>query len=41
MAKDAVIGYLTSLKKHGEPLPFGVDDAEVEIVGVELGEVAL
>jgi len=28
MIKDAIAGYLESLKKHGDPLPPGVTDAE-------------
>ncbi len=34
MIKDAIAGYLESLKKHGEPLPLGIADAEIELVEV-------
>lgn len=36
MIQDAIAGYVTSLKKHGEPLPAGFEQAEVEVVEVEL-----
>ncbi|MEW5761795.1 MAG: type II toxin-antitoxin system HicB family antitoxin [Bacillota bacterium] len=36
MAKDAIEGYIASLKKHGESLPFGLDKAEVETVTVDV-----
>jgi len=26
MAKDAILGYLRSLKKHGEPIPSDIDN---------------
>ena len=29
--KDAISGYLTSLKKHDEPIPFSIDEETVEI----------
>ncbi len=29
--KDAISGYLTSLKKHDEPIPFSIDEDTVEI----------
>lgn len=29
--KDAISGYLASLKKHGEPIPFSIDEDTVEI----------
>ncbi len=29
--KDAISGYLTSLKKHGEPIPFSIDEDIVEV----------
>ncbi|MBI4233646.1 MAG: type II toxin-antitoxin system HicB family antitoxin [Chloroflexi bacterium] len=34
MIKDAIEGYLESLKRHGEPIPPGLDDAveRVEVV---------
>lgn len=41
MARDAILGYLASLKKHGEPLPFGLESAEVEVVELALEEIAL
>lgn len=36
MAKDAIKAYVESLRKHGEPLPFGLDKAEVETVTVDV-----
>ncbi len=36
MAEDAVKACVGSLKKHGEPLPFGLDRAEVETVTVDV-----
>lgn len=29
--KDAILGYLTSLKKHEEPIPFSINEDIVEI----------
>lgn len=29
--KDAILGYLASLKKHDEPIPFSIDEDIVEI----------
>ncbi len=29
--KDAISGYITSLKKHDEPIPFSIDEETVEI----------
>lgn len=29
--KDAISGYMSSLKKHGEPIPFTIDEETVEI----------
>ncbi len=29
--KDAISGYITSLKKHNEPIPFSIDEETVEI----------
>lgn len=29
--KDAISGYLASLKKHGEPIPFSIDEDIVEV----------
>ena len=29
--KDAVSGYMTSLKNHDEPIPFAIDEETVEI----------
>ncbi len=29
--KDAISGYLVSLKKHDEPIPFSIDEDTVEI----------
>ena len=29
--KDAISGYLTSLKKHDEPIPLSIDEETVEI----------
>jgi predicted RNase H-like HicB family nuclease len=36
MIKDAISGYLTSLKKHGEPVPEGIEDGveKVEVISV-------
>ena len=36
MVKDAIQGYLESLKKHGEPIPPGLEEevSQVEIVSV-------
>lgn len=36
MAEDAIHGYIESLKKHGEPLPFGFEKAEVKTVNVDV-----
>ncbi|WP_123929551.1 type II toxin-antitoxin system HicB family antitoxin [Thermodesulfitimonas autotrophica] len=36
MAQDAIRGYIESLKKHGEPLPFGLEKAEVQTVTVDV-----
>jgi predicted RNase H-like HicB family nuclease len=36
MAQDAIRGYIESLKKHGEPLPFGLEKAEVQTVIVDV-----
>lgn len=36
MAEDAIRGYVESLKKHGEPLPFGFEKAEVETISVDV-----
>ena len=36
MAQDAIVGYVASLKKHGEPLPYGIDKAEVQTVTIEV-----
>ena len=29
--KDAISGYITSLKKHDEPIPFSISEETVEI----------
>jgi len=29
--KDAILGYLTSLKKHGEPIPPSIEEETVEV----------
>lgn len=29
--KDAISGYVASLKKHDEPIPFSIDEETVEI----------
>ena len=29
--KDAISGYIASLKKHNEPIPFSIDEETVEI----------
>ena len=29
--KDAISGYLASLKKHNEPIPFSIEEETVEI----------
>ncbi len=36
MAKDAIRGYVESLRKHGEPLPKGIEDGieRVEMVTI-------
>ncbi len=36
MIKDAIQGYIESLRKHGDPVPPGIDEevAKVEIVSV-------
>ncbi|MCR4397699.1 MAG: type II toxin-antitoxin system HicB family antitoxin [Firmicutes bacterium] len=36
MAQDAIEGYVASLKKHGEPLPYGIDKAEVQTITIEV-----
>ena len=36
MIQDAIAGYVASLKKHGEPLPAGLERAEVEVLEVAL-----
>jgi antitoxin HicB len=36
MIKDAIRGYIASLRKHGEPLPDGLDAAEVEAIEVDV-----
>lgn len=35
MVKDAIEGYIASLKKHGEPVPPGIEEA-VEVERVEV-----
>ena len=35
MIKDAIEGYIASLKKHGEPVPLGIEEA-VEVERVEV-----
>ncbi len=37
MIQDAIRGYVASLRKHGESLPFGYEVGEVEVVEVEVG----
>jgi antitoxin HicB len=39
MIRDAIAGYLASLRKHGEPIPQGLRNAEVEVVEVEWVDV--
>jgi predicted RNase H-like HicB family nuclease len=34
MIRDATAGYLASLRQHGEPIPPGLQNAEVEVVEV-------
>ena len=29
--KDAVLGYVDSLKKHGEPIPVSVDEETIQV----------
>ena len=36
MIKDAIEGYIASLRKHGEPLPSGYETGEFEVVEVEV-----
>jgi len=36
MARDAIQGYIASLRKHGESLPEGYETAEFDVVEVEL-----
>ncbi len=36
MIKDAICGYVASLRKHGEPLPIGHEAGEFEVVDVEV-----
>jgi predicted RNase H-like HicB family nuclease len=36
MAEDAIRGYIESLKKHGEPLTYTFEKAEVETVTVDV-----
>ena len=36
MIKDAIRGYIASLRKHGDPLPLGHEAGEVEVVDVEV-----
>ena len=36
MIQDAIAGYVASLKKHGEPLPARLEQAEVEVLEVAL-----
>jgi len=36
MAEDAIRGYIESLRKHNEPLPFSLDKAEVETITVDV-----
>lgn len=31
--QEAIIGYLASLRKHGEPIPPGIEEDVVEITG--------
>ena len=31
LAKDAIEGYIQSLKKHGEPVPPGLDEGVVKV----------
>jgi predicted RNase H-like HicB family nuclease len=39
MIRDAIAGYLASLRKHGEPIPQGLQNAEVEVVEVEWADI--
>ena len=36
MAEDTIRGYVESLKKHGEPLPAGLEKAEVKTITVDV-----
>lgn len=36
MAEDAIRGYIESLRKHGEPLLYGLEKAEVKTVTVDV-----
>ena len=40
MIQDAIRGCVASLRKHGEPLPFGHESAETEVIEVALESVA-
>ena len=36
MVKDAIVGYIFSLKKHGDPIPSGIGDIVEKIEIVEI-----
>jgi antitoxin HicB len=36
MIKDAIRGYIASLQRHGEPLPVGLETAEIAAVEVDV-----
>lgn len=36
MARDAAAGYIASLRKHGEPVPPGISEAEFAAVELDL-----
>lgn len=41
MIRDAIKGYIASLKKHKEPLPVGSDHAEVDLIEIEFEEASV
>ena len=39
MVKDAIQGYIESLKKHGEPIPSGLEEGVEKVEVVEVVQV--
>lgn len=39
MVKDAIQGYIESLKKHGEPIPPGLEEGVEKVAVVEVVQV--